>query len=103
LDWIHAVDGERTFVHVTESFAREHEIPAEENHVGTKRRVVAGLRKRLTVDEIAERAETTRDTVYRYRQQVTNLEIEEPSTVCSLSYLRTLDVSQSELETHVTH
>jgi len=101
LDWLDAMDGDRTLVHVTEAFAHTHDIPAEENYVGKKKRVVAGLRRGETDAEIAESADTTVQTVQSYRRTL-DTPLDEPSTVCSLSSLRGLGVSRDELRTHVT-
>jgi replication factor C small subunit len=101
LDWIDAMDGDRTVVHVTESFAADHDIPAEENYVGKKKRVVAGLRRGESDAAIADAAGTTKKTVRSYRRNL-DVALDDPSTVCSLSYLRSLDVSRDELRTHVT-
>ncbi|PSQ60687.1 MAG: Replication factor C small subunit, partial [Halobacteriales archaeon SW_9_67_25] len=67
LDWVDAMDGERTFVHVSEQFAKRHGIPFEENLVGVKK------------DE----------------------DLDAPSTICSLAYLRDLGLSRDGLRTHV--
>jgi len=101
LDWIDAMDGDRTFVHVTESFAATHDIPAEENYVGTKKRVVAGFRRGASDAEIADAVGTPKKTVQSYRRSL-DAPLDKPSTVCSLSYLRSLDVSRDELRAHVT-
>ena len=101
LDWLSAMDGERTFVEVIDTFAREHDIPAEEDHVGKKRQVVAGLRAGHEISAIAESAGTTRKTVQHYRRQLSEVDLDEPSTTCSLEYLRELDVSRETLREHV--
>ncbi len=101
LNWVDAMDGDRTFVHVTDEFARSHGIPAEENYVGKKKRVVAGLRRGEDEETIAAAADTPVETVRDYRRTL-DCRVDEPSTVCSLSYLRELDVAREELETHVT-
>jgi len=101
LDWMDAMDGDRTLVHVTESFAADHDIPAEENYVGKKKRVVAGLRRDESDATIADAADTTKKTVRSYRRNLDGA-LDDPSTVCSLSYLRGLDVPRDELRTHVT-
>jgi replication factor C small subunit len=101
LDWIDAMDGDRTFVHVTEEFAAAHGIPAEENYVGTKRRVVAGLRRGESTAAIADAADTTIKTVRSYRRSL-DASLHEPSTTCSLSHLRELDATEEALRTHVT-
>jgi DNA polymerase III delta prime subunit len=101
LDWIKAMDGDRTFVHVTDTFAADHDIPAEENFVGTKKRVVAGLRQGDSDATIADAIDTPKRTVQSYRRDL-EVPLDEPSTVCSLSYLRGLDATRDELRTHVT-
>ena len=101
LDWMDAMDGDRTLVHVTEAFAADHDIPAEENYVGKKKRVVAGFRCGESVADIADAADTTKKTVRSYRRTL-DVSPDEPSTVCSLSYFRSLDVPRDELRTHVT-
>jgi len=101
LDWIDAMDGDRIVVHVTESFAADHDIPAEENYVGKKKRAVAGFRRGESDAAIADAADTTKKTVRSYRRNL-DVVLDEPSTICSLSYLRSLDVPRNELRTHVT-
>ncbi|WP_425498712.1 replication factor C small subunit [Haloplanus salilacus] len=101
LDWLDAMDGDRTFVHVTEEFAATHGIPAEKNYVGKKRRVVAGLRRGESTAAIADAADTTEKTVQSYRRSL-DASLHEPSTTCSLSYLRGLDAADEALRTHVT-
>jgi DNA polymerase III delta prime subunit len=102
LDWIDEMDGDRTFVHVTESFAEKHDIPAEERFVGETKAVVAGLRRGEAEADIAATADLRKKTVQSYRRDFSDEELSEPSTVCSLAYLRTLDVSRSELRINVT-
>jgi DNA polymerase III delta prime subunit len=101
LDWVEAMDGDRTLVHLTTSFAADHDVPAEEGYVGRKKRVIAGLRRGESVAAIADAAGTTTETVRSYRRNL-DVALDEPSTVCSLSYLRSLDVSRDELRSHVT-
>jgi DNA polymerase III delta prime subunit len=101
IDWIGQMDGERTFVHVTEEFAERHEIPPEENYVGKKKRVVAGLRRDERESDIAAAADTTVKTVQSYRRNV-DTDFDGPATTCSLSHLRALDAPREELKTHVT-
>jgi len=101
LDWVDALDGDHTFVHVTEAFAKEHRIPAEENYLGKKKRVVAGLRQGESTTAIAAAADTTKKAVQSYRRTL-DVSLDEPSTVCSLSSLRSLDASREELQRHVT-
>ena len=102
LDWFERMDGNRTLVHLTESFAREHEIPVEENFVGKKKRVVRGLRKGEDPDAIAEAADTTRKTALAYRRDVADRDLDAPSTVASLGSLRSLTVPNREIVPHVT-
>ena len=97
LDWVSSMAGERTMVHLDEAFARRYEIPPEEQFVGTKRDVVRGFREGSAVDEIATRAETSRKNVNRIRRETSDLDLSEPSSVCSLSYLRSLDLDRGEL------
>ena len=100
LDWVGSMDGDRTFVHVSESFAEEHEIPIEQNYVGKKKRVVAGLRRGEAVTDIAAAADTTAKVVREYRRTL-DRNLEATSTTCSLSFLRTLEISRDELKRHV--
>ncbi|WP_435197529.1 replication factor C small subunit [Natronomonas sp. EA1] len=101
LDWVHAMDGDRTFVHVTAQFARKHDIPAEENYVGKKKRVIAGLRRDEDETDIAAAADVTVKTVQSYRRAL-DTDLDEPSTACSLSSLRDLEASREELRENVT-
>ena len=101
LDWVEALDGDRVFVHVTETFAERHGIPATENHVGIKREVLKGIRAGETDDEIVDRLGAKRKTVRHYRREATDADTEGTTTVCSLSYLRSLDAPRESLETHV--
>ena len=100
LDWVGSMEGDRTFVHVSESFAEEHEIPIEQSYVGKKKRVVAGLRRGEAVTDIAAAADTTAKVVREYRRTL-DRNLEATSTTCSLSFLRTLGVSRDELKRHV--
>jgi DNA polymerase III delta prime subunit len=102
VDWINALDGERVFVHVTETFAKRHDIPATEDYVGKKKAVFAGVQAGETDDEIAKRTDTPKKTVRDYRRQAADVDLDGTSTVCSLSYLRSLDVSRDELREHVS-
>ncbi len=101
LDWVGEMDGDCTFVHVTEEFAREHEIPFEENLVGTKKSVVEGLRTGETVEEMESRLGAPRKTINAAVREFQNAELETPSSICSLAYLRSLDVSRDALRAHV--
>ena len=102
IDWIDSLDGDRVFVHVTETFAKRHDIPATENYVGKKKSVFAGVRAGETDDEIANRTETPKKTVQAYRRQAADVDLDGVSTVCSLSYLRSLDVPRDSLRAHVS-
>jgi len=101
LDWTTTMDGDRTFVHVTEEFATEYRIPAEENYVGIKKRVVAGLRRGWDEKRIAAETEAPKKTVQQYRRQLSDVDLDECSTICSLAHLRGLDASRAELRRHV--
>ena len=101
LDWIGAMDGDRTFVHVTEEFARRLEIPFEENLLGVKKQIVGRLREGASVDTIAEQLDTSRGTVRAAEREFRDADLSEHSTVCSLSYLRQSDAAKGALEEHV--
>ena len=101
LDWVSAMDGDRTLVHVTEEFATEYRIPAEENYVGIKKQVVAGVRRGWDEERITAKAGAPKGTVQQYRRQLSDVDLDEFSTVCSLAYLREIDVSRTELRRHV--
>ena len=101
VEWVDALDGERVFVHVTETFAERHEIPVAQNHVGIKKAVFEGIRIGETNDEIAERADIKKKTVQHYRREADDLDLDDTSTVCSLSYLRSLNEPRESLREHV--
>ena len=101
LDWVAEMNGDCTFVHVTEEFAREHEIPFEENLVGIKKAVVEGLRTGETVDEIETRLNASPKTVQAAVREFQDAELETPSSICSLAYLRSLDIPRNTLRAHV--
>ncbi|KMT45819.1 hypothetical protein EL22_27050 [Halostagnicola sp. A56] len=50
LDWLSSMDGDRTFVTVSESFAERYEIPAEENYIKQKKAVIGCLRRGYSRD-----------------------------------------------------
>jgi len=100
LDWLSSMDGDRTFVNVSESFAERYAIPAEENYVGQKKTVIGCLRRGYSIDEIATEYDIARKTARNYRREI-SIDLEEPSTTCSLAYLRSLDVAETELRDHV--
>jgi len=93
LDWFEEMDGKRIFVHLTEEFSREHQIPFEENLVGVKKQAVNGLRKGDSVDDIAADVGTTAKTVQAAKREFADQDLDAPSTICSLDYLRELDIS----------
>jgi len=101
VEWLTALDGDRVFVHVTEPFAERHDIPATENHVGIKREVLEGVRAGETNEEIVDRTGAKRKTVQHYRRDATDTDTDVTTTVCSLSYLRSLDASRESLKEHV--
>ncbi|WP_254521780.1 replication factor C small subunit [Natrinema caseinilyticum] len=100
LEWVSLMDGDRTFVTVSKSFARRYDVPVEENYVGQKKTVIGCLRRGYSIDEIATEHEISRDTAAEYARR-TSVDFEVPSTTCSLAYLRSLDVEESELQSHV--
>ena len=101
LDWFDQMNGDATFAHVSDSFAREHDIPAEENYVGRKKEVVRALRRSETVDEAVEAVEADRKYVLEVKRAVDADTLSSESGVCSLSYLRSLDVPESEVTEHI--
>ncbi|MFC6719659.1 replication factor C small subunit [Natrialbaceae archaeon GCM10025810] len=101
LEWRSAMDGDRTFVTVSEEFARKHEIPREEDHVGQKKSIVEGLRRGLSISDIVAEYDVERKTATAYARAVSDDELSTPSTTCSLSYLNSLDVSEVELRAAV--
>ncbi len=99
--WLEKLDGDRVFVHVTEEFAARHEIPASQDNVGAKREVLEGVRVGRTDEEIAGRTGVPEKTVQDYRRRAAEADLDATSTVCSLSYLRSLDASDETLHEHV--
>ncbi|ELZ06624.1 replication factor C small subunit [Natrialba aegyptia] len=100
LDWLSSMDGNRTFVTVSKPFAQRYEIPVEENYVGQKKTVIGCLRRGYSIDEIVAESDVSRKTAQNYKRAV-SVDLDEPSTTCSLTYLRSLDVEESELRSHV--
>jgi len=100
LDWLSAVDDERYLATVTEAFAAEHEIPAEEAYVGAKKQVVAA-RRRDTVEELDDAVGVNSETIAAYASRLADEDVEAPSRVASVEYLRSLDVPRAELVEHV--
>ncbi|MUV89275.1 hypothetical protein GJ629_04655 [Halapricum sp. CBA1109] len=101
IDWIEALDGERTLVTVSESFSREYDIPPEAQFVGQKKQIVEGLRRGATAAEVAADVSTTEKYAKRVERDVDEETLAEPSTVCSLATIRELDASRAELRKHV--
>jgi DNA polymerase III delta prime subunit len=100
LNWLTAMDGDRTLVHVTTSFARENGIPDAEQYTGNRKRVATGISRGDTVLELAEETGLAKKTVQQYRRETVS--VDQPNTVCSLSYLRGLDVGRERLEQAIT-
>ncbi|RQH01001.1 replication factor C small subunit [Natrarchaeobius oligotrophus] len=100
LDWLSSMDGDRTFVHVSDAFAQEHDIPAEENYVGQKKTVLGCLRRGYSIDDIVSEHGINRKTATNYARSV-SIDLDASSTVCSLAYLRSLPVDKSTLRSHV--
>nr|WP_227134266.1 replication factor C small subunit [Halorubellus salinus] len=100
LEWLTALNGKRYVAMVTESFATEHEIPAEEQFVGAKKRVV-----RNRQDDPVDTAETsdsmTVETIDSYPKRLSDVDFDSYSTVVSVDFLRSLDVDAVELESNV--
>ncbi|MFW6045672.1 MAG: replication factor C small subunit, partial [Natronomonas sp.] len=101
LDWIDTLDGDRIMVQVTDEFADHHDIPKHEDYVGYMREVFESVRNDESDDDIASRTGNPPKTVQAYRRQAAEIDFEMPSTTCSLSDLRTLDVSRSTLRDNV--
>ena len=97
IEWLEELDGERVFVHVTEAFAAQYEIPASQNNVGAKREVLERVRAGQTDERIAEETDVPEKTVRDYRRRAADTDLDATSTVCSLSYLRSLDAPREEL------
>jgi replication factor C small subunit len=87
-DWFEAMDGDRTLVHLDDAFAASSGIPAEENYVGAKKRVVRALRNHGSVDAASDALDVPRNTVVAYADDVADRDLAASSTVCSLAYLR---------------
>ena len=100
LEWISSMDGERTFITVSEEFARRYDIPAEENYIGHKKTVVRCLRQGYSVDDIVTEFDISRKTVSNYVRTL-SVDVDAPAVTCSLATLRSLDADESELRTHV--
>ncbi|MBS3761211.1 MAG: replication factor C small subunit [Halodesulfurarchaeum sp.] len=101
LDWLTALDGERTLVHVSNEFARRYDIPPEEQFVGQKKRIVRGLRSGREPARIASETGITRKYATAVRRRTDDSTLKTQNTICSLSYLRQLDVPRTELRPHV--
>ena len=101
LDWFHEMDDERTFVHVTDEFAREYEIPYEAGHVGQKKKILRAIRREETVDDAVAAVDAPRKYVLAVNRQVSDDALDATSTTCPLSAVRSLDVSGDELRRHI--
>ncbi|PSP48962.1 replication factor C small subunit [Halobacteriales archaeon QH_3_68_24] len=101
LDWFHEMDGERTFVHVTHEFAREHEIPYEAGHVGQKKKILRAIRREETVDDAVAAVDAPRKYVLAVNRQVSDDALDATSATCPLSAVRSLKVSGDELRRHI--
>jgi DNA polymerase III delta prime subunit len=101
LDWFDEMDGDRTFVHVSEAFARRHDIPYEANLVGSKKQVVRGLRRGEETDAIVDRNDIPRKTVQAAEREFADADLGETSAVCPLSELRDLESTPEEFREHV--
>jgi replication factor C small subunit len=88
IDWYEAMDGDRTLVHLDDGFAATAGIPAEENYVGAKKRVVRELRRHGDADTASDVLDVPSDTVEAYANDVADRDLSASSTVCSLAYLR---------------
>jgi len=86
--WFEAMDGDRTLVHLDDTFASTAGIPVEENYVGVKKRVVRALRRHDSVDDAADAVDAPRNTVAVYANETADRDLSSSSTVCSLGYLR---------------
>ncbi|WP_318270820.1 replication factor C small subunit [Halosegnis longus] len=100
LNWLTAMDGDRTLVHVTATFARENEIPDAEQYTGNRKQVAVGISRGDTVSELAEETGLAEKTVQQYRRETVSAD--QPNTVCSLSYLRELNVGRGRLKQAIT-
>ncbi|MDX1747713.1 MAG: LAGLIDADG family homing endonuclease, partial [Halobacteriales archaeon] len=64
--------------------------------------VVAALRGGLEdVEAVARAADLKEKTVKQYRRELADVDLDEPSTVCSLSWLRQQGIPREELKRHV--
>jgi len=100
IDWHERMDGERTFVTVSRTFAERHSIPAEKRFVGEKRRIFGLVREGKTVDELVDE-DVSPMTAEIYSREASEIDLEAVSRTCSLKYLRSLDVDRETLRTHV--
>ncbi len=101
LDWVDAMDGERTLVHTSEQFAKRHGIPFEESLVGVEKAVVRRLRQGQDPESIADDIDAAPETVRAAVREFRDEGLDAPSTVCSLARLRDLGLSRDDLRTHV--
>jgi DNA polymerase III delta prime subunit len=101
LHWMQEMDDTRTFVHLSTAFSQRHEIPFEENLVGTKKKVAKRLREGQSVDEIDAATAIPRKTITAARREFSDEQLQQTSTICSLGYLREMDLETATLRNHV--
>jgi len=101
LDWVAEMEADRTFVHLDESFANQHDIPIEADHVGQKKEIIRALRVEQTVEAAAESVDASRKRVQAVNRQMDGVDLDSGSQVCSVSHLRSLGVSGEEIERNV--
>jgi len=99
IDWTSELDGEWTHVHLTEEFASKHGVPVEERFVGTRREIVHALRESGDVDRIVDEYGFDRKYVQSIARE--DIQLDDTSTVCRLSYLHGLDIETETLREHV--
>jgi replication factor C small subunit len=101
LNWLQQMDDSRTFVHLSTEFSQRHEIPFEENLVGTKKEIAKRLREGQSVDEIDAATDIPRGTITAARREFNDGQLQQTGTICSLGYLREMDLEASDLREHV--
>jgi len=101
LHWAETMDGCRTFVHLSEEFAKRHGVPFEEDLVGVKKAVVRRLRQGQDPETIADDIDAPRKTVQAAMREFRDEDLDAPSTICSLAYLRDLGLTRDDFRTHV--
>lgn len=101
IDWYDRMDPERTLVHVTESFAANHDIQFEAQFVGDRKRVFGHVREGQSFEEIVERTGCDREIARQHFRDAERAELGKPSTECSLRFLRMLPASRQDLRENV--